>query len=249
MAKAIFDIYSHYYDLLYKDKNYLDEVKYIKDLLCHHGILKGNILEFGSGTGKHGYLLGKKGYNVHGVELSKDMVSRIKTHSKFKCQQGDIAKVKINKSFDAVISLFHVISYQISNDQIKSVFKNAAKHLSTDGIFIFDIWYSPAVNYQKPSVRVKRFKNKQTNIVRIAEPNYNPNENLVDVNYTFFVKNLVTGFTDSFRETHSMRHFSLPEIDILAEMSDFQRVDAHEFLSKKSPSENSWGVCIILKKK
>ena len=82
-----------------------------------------------------------------------------------------------------------------------------------------------------------------------AEKERKANENLVDVNYTFFVKNLVTGFTDSFRETHSMRHFSLPEIDILAEMSGFQRVDAHEFLSKKSPSENSWGVCIILKKK
>ena len=248
MTKAIFDIYSHYYDLLYKDKNYLHEVKYIKDLLRHHGISKGNILEFGSGTGKHGYLLGKKGYNVHGVELSKDMVSRIKTHSKFKCQQGDIAKVNIDKSFDAVISLFHVISYQTTDNQIKAVFENASNHLTNDGLFIFDIWYSPAVNYKKPSVRVKRVKNNKYSIIRIAEPQCYPNNNLVDVEYTFFVKKLDDNLITQFEEHHSLRHFSISEIDELAQLYDFKRVDAQEFITKKNPSRDTWGICITLKK-
>ena len=206
-------------------------------------------MEFGSGTGKHGCLLGEKGYNVHGIELSSDMVAKAKKHSKFTCQQGDIAKVKLDKSFDAVISLFHVISYQTSNNQIKSVFKNAADHLSTGGLFIFDIWYSPAVHYQRTSVRIKRFNNDEFSIVRVAEPDNYPNENLIKVNYNFFVKNLHDNSTTQFKETHSMRHFSIPEIDILAEISGFQRLDAQEFLTKKTPSENTWGVCVTLKKK
>ena len=245
----MFNNYSNYYDFFYQDKEYEKETDFIVNLLKKNEILKGNILEFGSGTGKHGCLLGERGYNVHGIELSSDMVAKSKINSKFTCQQGDIAKVKLDKSFDAVISLFHVISYQTSNAQIKSVFENAANHLSTGGLFIFDIWYSPAVHYQRSSVRVKRFKNNEFSIVRVAEPDNYPNENLINVNYNFFVKNLYDNSTTQFKETHSMRHFSIPEIDFLAEISGFQRLDAQEFLTKKIPSENTWGVCVTLKKK
>lgn len=245
----MFNNYSNYYDFFYQDKEYQKETDYIIDLLKKNEVIKGNILEFGSGTGKHGYLLGSKGYNVYGIELSSDMVDKAKTNSNFSCEQGDITKVRLDKSFDVVISLFHVISYQTTNNQIKSVFENAANHLPSGGLFIFDFWYSPAVYHQKPSVRIKRFKNDQISIVRVAEPDNYPNKNLVDVNYNFFVKNLLDNSTNQFKETHKMRHFSIPEIDILSEMSGFERIGAEEFLTKKKPSENTWGVCITLKKK
>jgi SAM-dependent methyltransferase len=245
----MFNNYSHYYDFFYQDKEYEKETAYIVDLLKKHEIQNGNILEFGSGTGKHGCLLCEKGYNVHGIELSAEMIAKAKTHVNFTCQQGDIGRVILDRSFNAVISLFHVISYQTKNSQIKAVFKNAADHLSTGGLFIFDIWYSPAVHYLQPAVRIKRFKNDQVSIVRIAEPNYYPNENLVDVNYTFFLKNLINNSQNQFKETHTMRHFSIPEIDFLADMYSFQRIEAHEFLTKKNPSENTWGICFTLKKK
>ncbi len=245
----MFNKYSDYYDFFYEDKEYHKEADYILDLLKKNKILGGNILEFGSGTGKHGYLLAEKGFKIHGIELSSDMVAKHKKHPNFTCQQGDIAKVKLEKSFDAIISLFHVISYQTNNYQIKSVFENASNHLSANGLFIFDVWYSPAVNYQQPSIRVKRFENEEISIVRVAEPNHNPNKNLVDVNYTFFTKNLKNGSSNQFKETHSMRYFSIPEIDILAEMYDFKTINAEEFLTKKIPSKNTWGVCFTLQKK
>jgi SAM-dependent methyltransferase len=244
----MFNIYSEYYDLLYQEKDYQKETNYIIDLLSKHKILNSSILEFGSGTGKHGLLLSQKGYSVHGVELSKDMVRRAKKHPKFTCQQGDIAKVKIDKSFGVVISLFHVMSYQTTNNQIKAVFENASNHLSSNGLFIFDIWYSPAVSYQKPAVRVKRVKNDKLKIIRIAEPKCYPNKNLVDVEYTFFVKNLDDNLITEFKENHSLRHFSISEIDNFAKTYNFKRIDAHEYITKKKPSKDTWGVCIILKK-
>ena len=41
-----------------------------------------------------------------------------------------------------------------------------------------------------------------------------------------------------------MRHFSLPEIDILASIHGFQRVLAQEFLTGQA-SENTWGVSVV----
>ena len=244
----MFSNYSKYYDLLYQDKNYKKETDYILNILKKYKISSGNLLEFGSGTGKHGYLLAEKGYNVNGIELSAEMVSKSKAHPKFTCKQGDIAKVKVKQSFDVVFSLFHVISYQTDNNQINSVFNNASKHLKKEGLFIFDFWYSPAVYNLKPSVRVKRFQNKQFKIIRVAEPENLSDKNLVNINYTFFINDLVKDTQISFKETHTMRHFSLPEIDLLAEMNGLTRLESHEFLSKKKPSEETWGVCVVLTK-
>jgi SAM-dependent methyltransferase len=245
---AVFNAYSRYYDLLYRDKNYAGEAAYIQKLLHRYGIPKGNLLEFGSGTGKHGRLLAAQGYSVHGIERSAEMVAQAATANGFTCQQGDIVSTSIGRHFDAVLSLFHVISYQTRNDQLQAVFANAAEHLKLGGLFIFDFWYSPAVYAQKPVVRVKRMSDQQVEITRIAEPVIYPNENRVDVNYTIYSRDLVNGAVQTMQETHPMRHFSLPEIDILASVNGFETLAAEEFLTGDNPSESTWGTCVILKK-
>jgi len=248
MTDKVFDAYSSYYDLLYKDKDYMGEASYIQSLLNRHGIVDGQLLEFGSGTGKHGRLLATQGYKVHGIERSARMVAESETTAGFTCQEGDIALTRIGHKYDAVLSLFHVISYQTSNAQLQSVFANAAAHLNQQGLFIFDFWYSPAVYAQRPVVRVKKMSNSQIEITRIAEPLIHPNENRVDVNYTIYARDLVTDLVQTMTETHPMRHFTLPEIDILAGVHGFERIAAEELISGKVPSENTWGVCVILKR-
>ena len=41
-----------------------------------------------------------------------------------------------------------------------------------------------------------------------------------------------------------MRHFSLPELDLLAADAGFERVGAEEFLTGAAPGESTWGVCL-----
>ena len=45
-----------------------------------------------------------------------------------------------------------------------------------------------------------------------------------------------------------MRHFSTPEIKLLAYTTGFELLHAEEYLTKAAPSEKTWGVCYILKK-
>lgn len=246
--ESVFNAYSYYYDLLYDDKDYIKETEYIKSILKSNNIIKGNLLEFGSGTGKHGCLLARNGYTVHGIERSAEMVSQAQATPGFSCEKGDISVIKMNRSYDAILSLFHVISYQTTNTELQAVFINAAAHLNTGGLFVFDFWYSPAVLTQRPVVRIKRIKDSQVEITRIAEPKIYPNKNCVDVNYTIFVKDLVNDKIHTFQEVHPMRHFSLPEIDILSGEYGFERVKAEEFMTSNAPSEKTWGVCVILRK-
>ena len=248
MNKSVFEKYSDYYDLIYKEKDYKLEAIYIHNLINRYGKNFKDILEFGSGTGKHANTLTKLGYRIHGIELSKHMVLKAKNVPGFTCQQGNITNIKMNKTYDVVLSLFHVMSYQITNKQLKDVFSNAAIHLNKNGLFIFDFWYSPAVNHHKPSIRVKRIRNKEIEITRIAEPKNMIKKKRVDINYSLYIKSLHNEKVDTIRETHSVRHFSLQEIDIMCKTHGFKRLVTEEFKTGKKVNKNVWGPCVLLKK-
>ena len=242
-----FNLYSKYYDLLYADKDYSAEVKYISECIINSYPNAKTILEFGSGTGKHGLILKKLGYDIFGIELSKQMVDRARNYG-YDCIQADITNFNIDRKFDVVISLFHVISYINDNASLEKVFINAGKCLNTNGLFIFDVWYSPSVYYLRPENRIKRVENDEIRVLRIAEPVIHTDTNIVDVKYTILVMDKKTDKWVEFSEIHPMRHFSIPEINLMAKNTGFEMLKAEEFLTGNTPSENTWGVNFILKK-
>lgn len=243
-----FNLYSKYYDLLYRSKDYTAEANYITDSIIKYSPNAKTILEFGSGTGGHGLILQKMGYTIYGLERSKQMVEEA-MHYGFPCEQADITNFKIDRKFDAVISLFHVISYINDNESLINVFRNAGECLNSNGLFIFDVWYSPAVYHLKPETRIKKVENEDIRVVRMAEPLMQVNKNVVDVNYSILVKDKIQETWIEFNEKHPMRYFSIPEISLLASFTGFELLKAEEFLTGNNPSENTWGVNFILRKK
>lgn len=247
-SNEVFLLYSQYYDLLYADKNYASEINYVENLLSENKIFSGSILELGSGTGKHAKLLASKGFHVTGVEKSEEMLKRAEQSDLCKFLLGDIANFHIAQKFDVVISLFHVISYITSDSDLENLFKQTSQHLKDGGLFIFDIWYSPCVSFNQPKVRVKKIDNDEVEITRIAEPIICDEKNLVDVMYTIFSKNKNTDVISCFKELHSMRHFSTPEISLLAKINGLELIKSEEFLTGKPPGKDTWGVCFVLRK-
>jgi ubiquinone/menaquinone biosynthesis C-methylase UbiE len=251
---TIFDSYASYYDLLYRDKDYAAEAEFINQLLQQHALSPQSILELGCGTGAHAVVLGSQGYQVHGVDLSFQMLDRARSRlSKLPSEQasqisfshGDIREIQLDKTFDAVLSLFHVVSYQTTNDDLKAVFNTAKRHLKKGGIFIFDCWYGPAVLSDRPTVRLKRMKDDRISVARIAEPLLHPNDNLVDVNYQIFVTDKVSGSVEEFQETHKMRYLFKSEIDFLFSELGFTPVTEAEWMTNNVPGFNTWGVYFV----
>ena len=255
---TVFGEYARYYDLLYRDKDYAAEVEYIARLL--HRFYPGakSILELGSGTGIHACLLAEKGFSVHGIERSAEMLARSRSLAEKRNKEqgllslmfteGDIRTARLNKTFDAVISLFHVISYQTGNTDVSSAFETAREHLKPGGVFIFDVWYGPAVLTERPAVRVKRMEDKHTAVTRIAEPVVHLNDNLVTVNYHVFVRDLQSRVVKEMRESHMMRYFFKPEVELFAAQAEFQGIHTEEWLAGKAIGCDTWGACFVLQK-
>ena len=243
-----FDLYSRYYNLLYQDKNYEGEVEYVYDKLKNYLPNINQILELGTGTGIHASLLQKKGLSVTGIELSDEMAQQAREKG-IECYVNDCSEFSLNKKFDAVISLFHVISYVTENNRLQKTFQKVHEHLNPEGIFLFDVWYSPAVYNLKPETRIKRIENDKIRIIRLAEPVMHYNSNIVVVNYEVLIEEKQSGKITRINETHPMKHFSLPEMQLLASFNGFEILETKEWMTEKKPSENSWGVCFILRKK
>jgi SAM-dependent methyltransferase len=213
------------------------------------------LLEFGSGTGKHARLLAKRGYQVFGVERSEVMASIARADrndvspGSFDCVQGDIRDVTAaGAPYDAVLSLFHVVSYLTSNDDLLATFRNAARHLGPGGIFFFDVWHGPAVFTQRPAVRLKTVANDETRLRRIAEPSLDDSKGIVNVHYTMFAESKKDGAVVSFEETHHMRYLFPTEIDLLARQSGFVVERTEEFGTGHAASSATWGVAYVLRR-
>lgn len=247
----VFKDYAAYYDAFYGDKDYAGEAAIVSSMLKEYGDNVKSILSFGCGTGKHDIELSKLGYSCHGVDLSSDMIKeaqkRGQENTDVSFEVGDIRHYHSDQKYDAVISLFHVISYQNSNEDVTDAFRSAKDALAKGGIFIFDLWYGPGVLTDLPAVRAKEAETDKYRLLRIARPDMHDDTDIVDVNYEVIATDKNTGVSSVLRETHSMRYFFRPELEYYLDQCGFKLICMLDGSGKGETSYSSWtAYCIAV---
>lgn len=244
----VFQDYAYYYNAFYQDKDYLAEAGQVDVLLKKYGHGVQRLVNYGCGTGRHDIELTKLGYRCTGIDVSPLMIDIAKKNAEDEGMNidfsvADIRKYEPEERYDAVISLFHVMSYQNSNEDIITAFQSARKALSKDGVFLFDVWYGPGVLSDKPSVRVKEVEDDRYKLIRIARPVMHDQENIVDVCYEVLVIDKESKETSVINEIHSMRYFFRPEL----KESGFQLIDNLDCTTLGESSYDSWTSYFIAK--
>ena len=247
----VFNLYSKYYNLLYKDKDYLSEVNYVESLIKKYSEIEvKSILDLGCGTGRHDIEFAKKRYKVTGIDQSEtmlDIANKESSNENTRYIKGDARYLELNEKFDAVVSLFHVASYQTSNDDLVNYFKTASKHLKKGGIFLFDFWYGPAVLHLKPQHKEKFIENDFLRIKRITSPALKPNLNQVEVNFENIIEDKTAGKTQIIKETHNMRYLFLPELEFFLKGEGLSLLKFSEWMTDKEMSLDSWNGLVVAK--
>lgn len=240
-----FQDYAYYYNSFYKDKDYKAEAGVIDELLKKYNSRINKIMNLGCGTGRHDIELTKLGYQCKGIDMSPLMIDIAKRNSDIEgCgidfEVADIRDYTDGKMYDAVISMFHVMSYQNTNEDIRNAFRTARKLLDTGGYFLFDTWYGPGVLSDKPCVKVKEVEDQEHTLIRIATPTMHDKENLVDVNYKVLIINKDTGIAKTIHETHIMRYFFRPELELLLQEAGFELIQNLDCNTLGDTDYNSW---------
>jgi SAM-dependent methyltransferase len=250
MSKVFGAAYAQAYDPLYRDKDYVGESNLIATLLRRYGDDNTSIvLDLGSGTGNHAFALAKMGYEVVGVEQSESMLSVARSKLTGVCdhrnplfRHGDIRTVRLERRFDAALMMFAVLGYQIENSDVLAALNNARAHLEHSGVFVFDVWYGPAVVHEGPKQRVKVLPVPHGKILRTAAGQLDLARHVCNVQYHmwWFAGDKVLQETE---ETHSMRYFFPMELQLLFESTGFKLIRLGCFPDFDSdPDATTWNV-------
>lgn len=241
----VFQDYAYYYNSFYRDKDYKGEAGQVDFLLRKYGEHINKLMNYGCGTGRHDIELSRLGYQCAGIDMSPVMIgiARKNTHNvqmDIPFTVADIRKYEPKEQFDAVISLFHVMSYQNENKDILAAFQSARKALNKGGLFLFDVWYGSGVLSDKPVVRIKEIEDKKNKLIRMATPVMHEKKNVVDVCYEVLVINKETSETKVINEVHNMRYFFKPEMQFFLEKSGFELLDNLDCQTLEETGYGTW---------
>jgi len=253
---ATFGDYANYYNLIYRDKDYTGEVSFVVEQLLALGPKPVTLLDLGCGTGRHAAHFARHGIAVTGVDLSGSMVklgadelakeADLPYHPQL--LEGDARTVRLGKTFDAVVSLFHVINYQTTEHDLLAHLRTAAEHLKPGGLFFFDFWHGPGVVMSPPEHRVRHFEDNRLDVTRKVTPTHDMTRHRVDVHYDISVRNKQTETVSEFDETHRLRYWFLPELAYFAKKAGLQVASAAGWLTTQEPTRDDWTAWMALRK-
>jgi SAM-dependent methyltransferase len=249
MKAGAFTDYARYYDLLNRDKDYAGEAQFVDGLIRSAGGPTGTLLDVGCGTGAHAREFAKLGWRVAGVDLSPAMIEiareRTAHNAGVEFFAGTAAEFDGGQAFTAIVSLFHVVSYQTGTEDVYRMFMNVRRHLAPGGIFVFDFWHGPGVLADPPTIRVRRAEDDGIRVTRIAEPTHHPLQCLVDINYEILVESFAESRVERIEEFHRLRYFFLPEIDFMLKRAGLSLEQTHAGLVVENLNARSWHSLVV----
>ena len=102
----------------------------------------GRALELGIGTGRIALPLARRGVPVHGIDLSRAMVARLRAKpgaDAIGVTIGDFATTRVQGSFSLAYLVFNTIMNLTTQEEQVACFRNAAAHLEPGGCFVIEV--------------------------------------------------------------------------------------------------------------
>jgi SAM-dependent methyltransferase len=124
----------------------------------------GRALELGIGTGRIALPLAQRGVLVHGIELSKAMVARLRAKpggEKIGVTIGDFATTTVEGTFSVAYLVFNTIMNLTTQAAQVACFRNVAAHLETRGCFVIEVGV-PELQRLPPGETIRAFHVSET---------------------------------------------------------------------------------------
>ncbi|MDZ7690521.1 MAG: class I SAM-dependent methyltransferase [Balneolaceae bacterium] len=134
---------SSLYEKLYANRD-KEEAKQLIDLLEETLNLSGcsHLLDLGCGRGRHAISLAERGYNVTGIDLSRQAIETARAKA---TENGlDITfhvrdmRFPLPRTFDAIVNLFTTFGYFESDEENGHVLDSVVEMLEPGGVFVLD---------------------------------------------------------------------------------------------------------------
>jgi len=129
-----------YYHTLYKHRDDKEAQLFMQNITTFLHLQKGShILDIPCGKGRHAIYLSSLGYNVTGIDLSKNSILHAKKfeNDSLHFKVADMRN-PLSNTYDAIFNLFTSFGY-FDDDEIDiQILTNLKKGLKKDGVFVMD---------------------------------------------------------------------------------------------------------------
>jgi SAM-dependent methyltransferase len=173
------DFVARFYDVIYKKVRSEVDTEYFMDKIL---TTKGKVLEIGVGTGRFFTDALSKGADIYGIDISKDMIKVLKkklpSEDHHRVITEDATHMNLDFKFNLIVAPFRVFAHVLETKNQILFLNNAYKHLSNNGIFIFDLFVpNPKLMAEgidnltdfegeyEPGKKVRRIVSSKTDIV------------------------------------------------------------------------------------
>jgi SAM-dependent methyltransferase len=166
---------SPYYHLLYKDRNCNEAELFIDNLI---EFLKpkseDRFLDLGCGKGRHSFYINKKGFDVTGIDLSKNSIACAQQleNEYLHFYVHDMRKLFRTNYFNYVVNLFTSFGYFENSNDDNATINAVYKSLKPNGIFVLDFMNAKKVIAQLPKNEIKIIDGITFNITKKIENNF-----------------------------------------------------------------------------
>lgn len=129
------------YHVLYKNRNQDEANHFIDDVIKHLEIDYGSILDLACGKGRHAYYLAEKGFDVVGLDLSKESIQYANTMYQLQNLEFYVHDMRLPfriNYFDYIFNFFTSLGYFSELKENEKVFESMHSGLKDDGHIFID---------------------------------------------------------------------------------------------------------------
>ena len=185
--------FAKYYDKFYQSKNYEKEVDFLMNFINDGD----KIIDIGCGTGIHASLISRKGFNVDGLDLNKEMIDIAKKRLNSSLYVQNVLNINIDERYDVIISMFAVINHLKNTSELKKCLSNMKGILKRNGTIIIDLH-----NPQSSGNKTDNFDNMS----KTMEWHYDEKAKLEKSKIIFKIGN------KKYEDSHIFRIFTIDEV-------------------------------------
>ncbi|WP_428909193.1 class I SAM-dependent DNA methyltransferase [Niallia sp. Krafla_26] len=246
-----YENFASLYDELMLDVPYDQWVEFVRRQQEAFGVNGSRFLDLACGTGEVSLRLAKEGFQVTGVDLSAEMltVARDKSekygHSLFLVQQ-DMSEIENLGEFDVVGLFCDSLNYLQSEAAIYQTFERVHHHLTTGGLFIFDVHSLYKINELFLN-QTYAYNGEEISYIWQCFEGEIPNS--VEHELTFFKLDEYTGQYKRFDELHLQQTFSIDRYKEWLEQIGFEILSITADFTDGPPEEKSERIFFTSRKK
>ena len=125
----------------------------------------GRALELGIGTGRIAVPLAQRGVPVHGIDMSRAMVARLRAKpggEEIRVTIGDFASARVDGTFSLAYLVANTIMNLTTQEEQVACFRNVAAHLEPGGCFVIEVLV-PGLQRLPPGQTIQDFHLSETN--------------------------------------------------------------------------------------